>query len=657
GPTTVAQNGGVIHDVGGGGVASVVEAGMPRPQPQEQEQQQGRQQQRRARLSAADAAALLDPGPAPGFLPAAMAVLFGQDWSWPGSGGASSPAAPSHRRTGSSGSCLGAAGSQRPSRGWAASAAATPPLRPGGPPAPGPPGPFNNNSSSNASAASAAALSRRVASTPALTDLLSHAPAGGAGDGRGLLPAAAASTGSSAGAGRPDLANGGGGGAVRGGGGMGLAAAASAPDLAAVKGLEGPPASEAAGSAGLLHDTGIAAHQPAPLHSAPPAAASAAAACATGLTLSSDTSAAPLWPHGAASPPPSPSSSFVMPCGTTPLAAATTTCTTALGVATSATRTTTAAMLASEAGPEAAPVGPSAGLSSRSSSLASLAAPATADLRAVSPSPHSAPLTAAPEESPAPQDPRPFLPRPPLPPLPPPSPLPGLSSWIHDARPDAGSRPHPQASPADAGRQPLLQQQQQEQHRHGRPHPLQQQPQSHPQKRPPPPPLQQQPASVQRLCDVLEVRASIRRLTQLQERLHATRAAALGWRRRLSEAAEARQRLDCLRAGAERARSERDEWAGRAARGEAELQRLRETAAARRHSLGTRARALQHAAGVLQAAEQRRLRAEAELAGPSGRGQLAALTGALVGRRNRMVAELGRIFQVGAGGGEEETTN
>lgn len=52
-----------------------------------------------------------------------------------------------------------------------------------------------------------------------------------------------------------------------------------------------------------------------------------------------------------------------------------------------------------------------------------------------------------------------------------------------------------------------------------------------------------------------------------------------------------------------------------------------------------------------QAAEQRRLGAESQLAGPEGRGRLATLTSALVGRRNRLVAELGRIYQVGGGAG------
>eukprot|EP00198_Chlamydomonas_reinhardtii_P004220 XP_001693556.1 predicted protein [Chlamydomonas reinhardtii] len=52
-----------------------------------------------------------------------------------------------------------------------------------------------------------------------------------------------------------------------------------------------------------------------------------------------------------------------------------------------------------------------------------------------------------------------------------------------------------------------------------------------------------------------------------------------------------------------------------------------------------------HPPGATLAAEQRRLGAESQLAGPEGRGRLATLTSALVGRRNRLVAELGRIYQ------------
>ncbi len=48
-----------------------------------------------------------------------------------------------------------------------------------------------------------------------------------------------------------------------------------------------------------------------------------------------------------------------------------------------------------------------------------------------------------------------------------------------------------------------------------------------------------------------------------------------------------------------------------------------------------------------QAAETRRLGAEAQLQGPGGFPQLRQLHAALVARRNRMMVELGRIYQVG----------
>ncbi|KXZ49359.1 hypothetical protein GPECTOR_22g953 [Gonium pectorale] len=167
---------------------------------------------------------------------------------------------------------------------------------------------------------------------------------------------------------------------------------------------------------------------------------------------------------------------------------------------------------------------------------------------------------------------------------------------------------------------------------------------------PQPPPLQRSaspPAGVQRLCDVLEVRASIRRLTQLQERLDVVRAAARAARRRVAAAAERRRQADLLQAAMERARAERRHWAERADAAEAQLTAARAAVASQRASLRERAGALVRGAEALQVAEQRRLAAEAELGGPSGRGRLAALTAALVGRRNRLVAALGRIFQVG----------
>ncbi|KAG2500717.1 hypothetical protein HYH03_001482 [Edaphochlamys debaryana] len=155
-----------------------------------------------------------------------------------------------------------------------------------------------------------------------------------------------------------------------------------------------------------------------------------------------------------------------------------------------------------------------------------------------------------------------------------------------------------------------------------------------------------QPAGVQRLCDVPEVRASIRRLTHLQERLHDARSAARSVRLRLEAVAGARGRSDQLEDAAQRTRAERDGWAARAEEAARAGQALRAAVAQRRRALAERAGALRHAASVLQTSEERRLRAEAQLEGPEGRGRLAALTAALVARRSAMVAELGRIYQI-----------
>ncbi|GIL75722.1 hypothetical protein Vretimale_15272 [Volvox reticuliferus] len=153
--------------------------------------------------------------------------------------------------------------------------------------------------------------------------------------------------------------------------------------------------------------------------------------------------------------------------------------------------------------------------------------------------------------------------------------------------------------------------------------------------------------AVQRLCELVEVRASIRKLKQLQERLTGARAGALDIRRQVDAAVERRYRLDEARARAEAARAEWQEWAARATLAEAQLCAMRTSTARYRRELLDRVRALETASVVLKAAEQRRLSAEEQLAGPSGRGQLAALTAAIVQRRNRLVSELGGIFQVG----------
>ncbi|PNH05850.1 hypothetical protein TSOC_007865 [Tetrabaena socialis] len=137
------------------------------------------------------------------------------------------------------------------------------------------------------------------------------------------------------------------------------------------------------------------------------------------------------------------------------------------------------------------------------------------------------------------------------------------------------------------------------------------------------------PAGVQRLCEVLEVRASMRRLAQLQDRLHGARCCALAARRRLAEAAERRHRADQGRAQQARVRADRDAWAARAVSSCQQLGALREAAVARRRELAGRANELERAARTLRAAEERRLGAEEQLEGPCGRGQLAELTAAL----------------------------
>ncbi|GIL62317.1 hypothetical protein Vafri_16595 [Volvox africanus] len=153
--------------------------------------------------------------------------------------------------------------------------------------------------------------------------------------------------------------------------------------------------------------------------------------------------------------------------------------------------------------------------------------------------------------------------------------------------------------------------------------------------------------AVHRLCELVEVRASIRKLKQLQERLTSARAGALDMRRQVEAAVEQRYQLDEARARAEAARAEGQEWAARAALAEAQLCTLRTSSARYRRALLDRVGALEFASGVLKAAEQRRRSAEEDLAGPAGRGQLAALTAAIMKRSNRLVSELGGIFQVG----------
>ncbi|GLI61802.1 hypothetical protein VaNZ11_004305 [Volvox africanus] len=153
--------------------------------------------------------------------------------------------------------------------------------------------------------------------------------------------------------------------------------------------------------------------------------------------------------------------------------------------------------------------------------------------------------------------------------------------------------------------------------------------------------------AVHRLCELVEVRASIRKLKQLQERLTFARTGALDMRRQVEAAVERRYQLDEARARAEAARAEGQEWAARAALAEAQLCTIRTSSARYRRALLDRVGVLETASSVLKAAEQRRLSAEEELAGPAGRGQLAALTAATVARSNRLVSELGGIFQVG----------